>query len=46
MLGAEGDLEGLAEAWIAIGWRRLYFGDAPAAIEAFERAVTYARGKR
>ena len=42
VLGAEGDLAGLAEAWLAIGWRRFCFGDAPAATEAFERAATYA----
>ena len=44
VLGAEGDLAGLAEAWIEIGRRRLSFGDAPAAIEAYERAADYAEG--
>jgi predicted ATPase/DNA-binding SARP family transcriptional activator len=44
VLADEGDLEGLAEAWGAIGTRRrLMLGDEPAAAEAFERAVTYAR---
>ena len=44
VLADEGDLEGLAEAWGAIGERRrLMLGDEPAATEAFERAVTYAR---
>jgi predicted ATPase/DNA-binding SARP family transcriptional activator len=42
-LAAQGDLEGLAEAWVAIGARHIYLGDLPAAIEAFECAVTYAR---
>ena len=41
-LDAEGDLEGLAEAWIQIGRERLYFGDAAAAIADYERAVAYA----
>jgi predicted ATPase/transcriptional regulator with XRE-family HTH domain len=43
VLGAEGDVEGLAEAWGAIGERRLILGDLPAATEAFERAASYAR---
>ena len=42
VLDAEGDLEGLAEAWIQIGRERLYFGDAAAAIADYERAVAYA----
>jgi hypothetical protein len=42
VLDAEGDLAALAEAWIAIGVRRSYPGDLPAAIEAFERAVSCA----
>jgi predicted ATPase len=42
VLDAEGDLAGLAEAWIAIGVRRSYPGDLSAAIEAFERAVSCA----
>ena len=42
MLDAEGDLEGLAEAWIQIGRWRVYYCDAAAAIADFERAVAYA----
>jgi predicted ATPase/DNA-binding SARP family transcriptional activator len=42
VLGAEGDLEGLAEAWVEIGKQRLVLGDAPTAIEAYERAAAYA----
>jgi predicted ATPase/DNA-binding SARP family transcriptional activator len=42
VLDAEGDLEGLAEAWVAIGKRRMSHGDSSAATEAFERAATYA----
>jgi tetratricopeptide (TPR) repeat protein len=42
VLADEGDLEGLAEAWIEIGRLREYFGDAAAAITDFERAITYA----
>jgi predicted ATPase/DNA-binding SARP family transcriptional activator len=42
VLDAEGDLEGLAEAWIQIGRERLYFGDAAAAIADYERAIAYA----
>jgi predicted ATPase/DNA-binding SARP family transcriptional activator len=42
VLDAEGDLEGLAQAWIEIGRQRLFLGDALAAIAAFEHAATYA----
>ena len=42
VLAAEGDLAGLAEAWLAIGWRRFMLGDLPAASEALERAITCA----
>jgi tetratricopeptide (TPR) repeat protein len=42
VLDAEGDLAGLAEAWIAIGVRRMNLGDLPAAIEALERAASCA----
>jgi tetratricopeptide (TPR) repeat protein len=42
VLGTEGDLAGLAEAWFAIGSRRFWSGDGPAAAEAFERAASYA----
>ena len=46
VLEAEGDLEGLAEAWIAIGVRHMHLGDMPAAIEALERAGQLRGGKR
>ena len=46
VLDAEGDLEGLAEAWVTIGSGALYFGDAASGREDYERAVTYARRKR
>ena len=43
VLSAEGDLEGLAEAWAAIGSRRWWLGGAPAAaIETLESAITCA----
>jgi predicted ATPase/DNA-binding SARP family transcriptional activator len=42
VLDSEGDLEGLAEAWAAIGWRRWWLGDESAATEAFESAITCA----
>jgi predicted ATPase/DNA-binding SARP family transcriptional activator len=42
VLAAEGDLEGLAEAWIQIGRMRVYFGDAAVAIADYERATAYA----
>jgi non-specific serine/threonine protein kinase len=42
VLAAEGDLEGLAEAWVGIGSQRAELGDSAASIEACERAVTYA----
>jgi tetratricopeptide (TPR) repeat protein len=42
VLEAEGDQEGLAEAWLAIGIHRLHLGDPPQ--EALERAARYARG--
>jgi predicted ATPase len=43
VLDAEGDREGLAEAWGAIGSRCTFLGDEPAATEAFERAIIYAQ---
>ena len=43
VLSAEGDLEGLAEASTAIAWRHWWLGDEPAATEAFESAIIYAR---
>ena len=42
VLDAEGDLEGLAEAWTITGRLRFWLGDSPAAEEALERAITYA----
>jgi predicted ATPase/DNA-binding SARP family transcriptional activator len=42
VLSAEGDLEGLAEAWIQIGREHAYHGDAAGAIADYERAVAYA----
>jgi predicted ATPase/DNA-binding SARP family transcriptional activator len=42
VLASEGDMEGLAEAWFAIGSQRADLGDESAATEAFERAITYA----
>jgi class 3 adenylate cyclase len=43
ILGAEGDLEGLAEAWLLAGMIRFWRGDSPADHEALERAMAYAR---
>ena len=43
VLDAEGDLEGLAEAWISTGKLRFWLGESPADQEAFERAIGYAR---
>jgi len=42
VLEAEGDLEGLAEAWLWLGRLRLWFGDSPADRQAFEKAIAYA----
>jgi class 3 adenylate cyclase/tetratricopeptide (TPR) repeat protein len=42
VLGSEGDLESLAEAWIAVGNLRLARGESPADQEAMERAIAYA----
>jgi hypothetical protein len=42
VLGAEGDLVGLAEAWATIGWLRLMLGDLPAATETLESAISCA----
>jgi hypothetical protein len=42
VLDAEGDLEGLAEAWVVIGVHRSSLGDSPAGAEAFERAISCA----
>jgi class 3 adenylate cyclase/tetratricopeptide (TPR) repeat protein len=43
ILEAEGDREGLAEAWQQTGTVRFWLGDAPAAGQALERAIAYAR---
>ena len=43
VLDAEGDLDGLAEAWLLIGRLRFDRGEWPADREAFERAIAYAR---
>jgi predicted ATPase/transcriptional regulator with XRE-family HTH domain len=43
VLEAEGDLEGLAEAWLLTGRLRFFHGDSPADQEAFERAIVYAK---
>jgi hypothetical protein len=43
VLDSEGDLEGLAEAWIFTGKLRFWLGEWPADQEAFERAMAYAR---
>jgi tetratricopeptide (TPR) repeat protein len=43
VLESEGDLVGLAEAWLLIGKLRHWLGDSPAAQEALERALAYAR---
>jgi tetratricopeptide (TPR) repeat protein len=43
VLDSEGDLEGLAEAWLLVGKLRFFRGEAPADQQAVERALTYAR---
>jgi tetratricopeptide (TPR) repeat protein len=43
ILGAEGDLEGLAEAWLLAGMTRFWLGRSPADQQALERAIAYAR---
>jgi tetratricopeptide (TPR) repeat protein len=43
VLDAEGDLEGLAEAWTMTGRLRFALGESPADQEALERAIAYAR---
>jgi predicted ATPase/class 3 adenylate cyclase len=40
-LEAEGDLEGLAEAWLLVGRTRFWLGDSPADQQALERAMAY-----
>ena len=43
ILQAEGDLIGLAEAWMLTGRARFWMDDPAAAAEALERAISYAR---
>jgi predicted ATPase/class 3 adenylate cyclase len=43
ILDSEGDLEGLAEAWLLIGKLRFWLGESPADRETLERALDYAR---
>jgi class 3 adenylate cyclase/tetratricopeptide (TPR) repeat protein len=43
ILEAEGDADGLAEAWQLTGMARLWLGDSPADQQAFERAMACAR---
>jgi predicted ATPase/DNA-binding SARP family transcriptional activator len=43
VLEAEGDLDGLAEAWLLVGRIRFYRGEWPADQEALERAMAYAQ---
>jgi predicted ATPase/class 3 adenylate cyclase len=43
VLESEGDLEGLAEAWMEAGNLRWSLGDIAAGEEALERAIAYAR---
>jgi len=43
ILEAEGDLEGLAEAWQLTGTVQFWLGHSPADQEALERAIAYAR---
>ena len=42
ILESEGDLAGLAEAWLVIGQLHFYLGDTPADQEALDRAASYA----
>jgi class 3 adenylate cyclase/tetratricopeptide (TPR) repeat protein len=43
VLEAEGDLEGLAEAWTLTGMIRFWLGNSPADQQALERAIACAR---
>src|SRR5262245_56318046 len=43
VIDAEGDLDGLAEAWTMTGRLRFWLGESPADQEALERAIAYAR---
>lgn len=42
ILSAEGDLEGLAEAWLLTGMTRFWLGRSPADQQALERAIAHA----
>jgi tetratricopeptide (TPR) repeat protein len=41
-LESEGDVAGLAEAWLAVAKLRLFLGDPPAGAQALDRAAVYA----
>jgi class 3 adenylate cyclase/tetratricopeptide (TPR) repeat protein len=43
VLEAEGDVDGLAEAWLLVGQLRFWLGQWPADQQALERAAAYAR---
>jgi predicted ATPase/class 3 adenylate cyclase len=43
VLESEGDLDGLAEAWLSIGKQRYFLGDRPPCADALERAGEYAQ---
>jgi len=43
LLESEGNLAGLAGAWLAVSILRLWLGDAPAGARGLERAAAYAR---
>lgn len=43
VLDADGDLEGLAEAWVLTGMLRFWLGDSRACEQAVARAAAYAR---
>jgi predicted ATPase/class 3 adenylate cyclase len=43
VLDAEGDLGGLAEAWLLAGMLRFWLGESPTDQQALERAITYAQ---
>jgi len=46
VLASEGDLEGLAEAWLSIGKQRFFLGDQQRCAEALERAGEHAQRSR
>jgi class 3 adenylate cyclase len=43
VLESEGDVDGLAEAWLLVGQLRFWLGQQPADQQALERAAAYAR---